>query len=348
MVKKVVIVGGGFGGLQAALVLGRSKDVQVCILDRRNHFLFQPLLYQVATASLSPSDIGTPIRQVVARNRNTSVHLEKAVSVDLARRLVVTDSDAHGYDYLILACGSSHSYFGRDDWEDLAPGLKTVEQALEIRRRLLLAFETAEKEEDEERKKKLVTFVVIGGGPTGVELAGAVTELARGIVSEEFRNIRPEEVRVVLLHGGDRLLPSFDPGLSEKARIALVDKGVEVRMGQRAEDLGPLGVMVGGELIETSTVLWAAGVRPSGLNGTLGVPLDKEGRVAVEQDLSIPGHPEVFAIGDQARFETPEGPLPGLAPVAMQQGRTAARNILLQLGESRGSLSVTWTRGPWP
>lgn len=329
MAKKVVIVGAGFGGLQAALVLGRSPDVRVSILDRRNHFLFQPLLYQVATASLSPSDIGTPIRQVVARHRNTSVHLERAVSVDLARKVVVTDSDTHGFDYLILACGSSHSYFGRDEWEDLAPGLKTLEQALEIRRRVLLAFETAEKDPDPVHKRKLLTFVVIGGGPTGVELAGAVTELARGIVTKEFRNIGPEEVRVILLHAGDRLLPSFDPALSEKARRALVEKGVEVRLGQRAQDLGTAGVTAGGELIATCTVLWAAGVRPSALNATLGVPLDAAGRVPVGPELSLHGHPDAFAIGDQARFETPEGPLPGLAPVAMQQGRAAARNILL-------------------
>lgn len=340
MAKRVVIVGGGFGGLRAAQGLGGFPDVDVTVIDRRNHFLFQPLLYQVATASLSPSDIGAPIRQVLSPYRNITVHLDTVLSVDLGRRVVLTDSDPHPYDYLILACGSSHSYFGREDWEDLAPGLKTIEQALEIRRRLLLAFERAEKEPDPAVQARLLTFVIVGGGPTGVELAGSVTELAHGIVTNEFRRLGRIAVRVVLVQGGDRILPSFAPDLSEKALAALRKKGVEVRLGQQAEDLGPAGVRLGGELLATETVMWAAGVRPSGLNAILGIPLARDGRVPVLPDLSVAGHPELFVVGDQAYFEIGDGKgrgaLPGLAPVAMQQGRAAARNILRDLaGKAR-------------
>jgi NADH dehydrogenase len=331
MSKKVVIVGGGFGGLEAAKALGRSGKLRITVLDRRNHFLFQPLLYQIATADLGPSDIAAPIRQILARHPSIQVHLETVVSVDLDNRLVHTEADNHPYDYLILACGSTHSYFGRNEWEERAPGLKTIEQALEIRRRLLLAFEEAEKEVDAAAQARLLTFVIVGGGPTGVELAGAVAELGRAIAGEEFHNIRPEQVRTVLLQAGERLIPGFSPSLSERARRALERKGVEVRLGVRAEEMGPEGVRAGGESIPASTVMWAAGVRPSALNATLGVPLARDGRLPVEPDMSLPGFPDVFAVGDQARFETPGGPLPGLAPVAMQQGRAAARNILRDL-----------------
>jgi NADH dehydrogenase len=331
MSKKVVIIGGGFGGLEAAKALGRSRKLRITVLDRRNHFLFQPLLYQIATADLGPSDIAAPIRQILARHPSIQVHLETVVAVDLDEGLVHTESDSHPYDYLILACGSTHSYFGRDEWEDRAPGLKTIEQALEIRRRLLLAFEEAEKESDAAAHARLLTFVIVGGGPTGVELAGAVAELGRAMASEEYPNIRPDQVRTVLLQAADRLIPAFAPGLSEKARRALERKGVEVRLGVRAEDIDPDGVRAGGALIPAATVMWAAGVRPSALNATLGIPLARDGRLPVEADLSLPGYPNVFAVGDQARFETPDGPLPGLAPVAMQQGRAAARNILREL-----------------
>lgn len=329
---KVVIVGGGFGGLRAARVLGRSGRVSVTLVDKRNHHLFQPLLYQVATASLNPSDIAVPIRQVLAPYRTVAVRLETALSVDLPGKVLVTDSGRHPFDFLILAAGASHSYFGHPEWEELAPGLKTVEQALEIRRRVLMAFEMAEKETDPAAQKRLLTFVVIGGGPTGVEMAGALAELAHAIAASDFRNIGPSIPRVILLQGGDRVLPMFAPGLSAKARAALERKGVEVRVDRLAREIGPEGVRLDDGLIPTANVIWAAGVKPAAIGKALGTPLDREGRVVVGPDLSLPGHPSVFVIGDQARFDAPSGPLPGLAPVAMQQGVHAAGNILRDLG----------------
>ncbi|MDB5047351.1 MAG: dehydrogenase-like protein [Fibrobacteres bacterium] len=328
MKPRIVVIGGGFGGLRAAKTLGRSGKIRITVLDKRNHHLFQPLLYQVATASLNPSDIAVPIRQVLAPYKDIHVHMETVTGLDLAGKAVITDSDRHPYDYLVLACGSTHSYFGHNEWENLAPGLKTVEQALEMRRRLLTALEQAEKEDDPKAQARLLTFVVIGGGPTGVELAGAVAELTLSILATEFRNIKHHTARVILLQGDDRLLPTFAPELSEKSKLALERKGVEVKLGRMAKEITPQGVRLEYEFIETSTVLWAAGVKPSPLNKLLGVPLDKQGRVVVDQDLSLPGHPEVFVIGDQAHFDTPHGPLPGLAAVATQQGPAAAKNIL--------------------
>jgi NADH dehydrogenase len=331
MEPRVIIIGGGFGGLRAAKALGRSDRVQVTVLDRKNHHLFQPLLYQVATAELNPSDIASPIRQILAPYKNVRVHMEIATGIDLAAKCVITDADRHPYDYLILAAGASHSYFGHKEWEELAPGLKTVEHALEIRRRILTAFELAEKTADAKEQARLLTFVIIGGGPTGVEMAGAVSELARSILTREFRNVNQRLVRVVLIQGADRLLPQFAPVLSAKAKDALNRKGVEVKLDMLAKEITPQGVRLDSEFIATQTVIWAAGVKPSPLNRLLGSPLDKEGRVVVNPDLSLPGHPEVFVIGDQARFDTPAGPLPGLAPVAMQQGTHAAANILRDL-----------------
>jgi NADH:ubiquinone reductase (H+-translocating) len=330
---RVVIVGGGFGGIRAAKALGRSRKFRVTVLDRKNHHLFQPLLYQVATASLNPSDIAVPIRQILAHWGEVRVHMENVKSVDLAARTVATDTHSHPYDYLVLACGSTHSYFGHDNWEDLAPGLKTVEQALEIRRRILTAFEQAEKEDDPAAQARLLTFVVIGGGPTGVELAGAVAELASSILSKEFRNIKSHAMRVILVQGDPRLLPQFDPDLSEEAKNALERIGVEIRLDKVARDITPLGVKLDDEFIETRNVVWAAGVKPSPLNKMLGAPMDKQGRVIVGPDLSLPGHPEVFVVGDQAHYDTPAGPLPGLAPVAMQQGIAAAANIMRDLAQ---------------
>jgi NADH:ubiquinone reductase (H+-translocating) len=331
MESSIVIIGGGFGGIKAAKILGQSKDVSVTLLDRKNHHLFQPLLYQVATAALNPSDIGVPIRLILADCLNTRVHMENVLSVDLVANKVITDSDTHAFDYLIMACGSSHSYFGHDEWEEFAPGLKTIEHALEIRRRILLAFEKAEKESDPAIQAKLLTFVVVGGGPTGVELAGSVAELANSIVSKEFRNIQPNMTRIILVQGGERLLPTFASQLSANAKAVLESKGVEVVLKQHADTITKEGITVAGKFIPTATIMWAAGVRPSPLNKFLGAQLDKEGRVIVSQDLSVPGHPNVFVVGDQARFDSPTGPLPGLAPVAMQQGIVAAANILRDL-----------------
>lgn len=323
----VVIVGAGFGGLYAVRAL-RRVDVRVTVIDRRNHHLFQPLLYQVATASLSPSDIAYPIRGVLSKQKNARVFLAEATAIDVnARKVILKDGDV-GYDFLILATGACHSYFGRPEWESLAPGLKSVEDALEIRRRILLAFERAERENDDARKRALLTFVIVGGGPTGVELAGAIGEIACKVMAEDFRTINPREARVLLVEAGSRVLHSFPEDLSAKAEVSLRKLCVEVRKNSTVTSILPGVVVIGEERIPAATVLWAAGVAASPLARSLGVPLDRSGRVLVEPDLSIPGHPEVFVIGDLAAFvHQGATPLPGLAPVAVQQGRHAALNI---------------------
>ena len=327
----VVIVGGGFGGLYAALTLA-DKPVRVTLLDRRNHHLFQPLLYQVAAAALNPSDIATPLRSVLRAAANVTVLLAEVTAVDLANRRLVLDRGETGYDALILAVGASHSYFGHDEWEVFAPGLKTLEDALEIRRRVLLAYEAAERERDGAEQRALLTFVVVGGGPTGVELAGALGEISRQTIARDFRLIDPTEARIVLLEGGPRILPSFPESLSRSAEVALGRVGVEVRCGAAVTRVTPDAVWVGGEQIRTRTVLWAAGVAAAPLARTLGAPLGRAGHVLVEPDLSIAGHPEVFAIGDMCAFLHQTGaPLPGVAPVAIQQGRAAADNVLRRL-----------------
>ena len=327
----VVIVGGGFGGLYAARALV-NRPVRVTLLDRRNHHLFQPLLYQVATAALNPSDIAMPLRSILRRARNVTVLLAEVVSVDLAGRRLVLDEGAMPYDALVLAAGAGHSYFGHDDWEPLAPSLKTLEDALEIRRRVLLAYEEAEREPDGAEQRALLTSVVIGGGPTGVELAGALAEISRETIARDFRLIDPTKARIVLLEGGPRVLAAFPDPLPARAAAALARIGVEVRTGATVTRVTPDAVWLGGEQIRARTVLWAAGVAAAPLTRTLGVPLDRAGRVPVERDLSIPGHPEAFAIGDLCAFTGADGrPLPGLAPVALQQGRAAARNVLHHL-----------------
>jgi NADH:ubiquinone reductase (H+-translocating) len=328
----VLIIGGGFGGLYAAFTLSR-RPVQVTVLDRRNHHLFQPLLYQVATAALSPGNIAQPIRHILRGSPNTRVLLGEASAVDLAaRRVVLADGDALDYDCLILATGASHAYFGHDEWRPLAPGLKDIDDALEIRRRMLLAFETAEREEDPARRQALLTFVIVGGGPTGVELAGVLGEIARDVLVHDFRAIDPRHARIVLLEAGPRLLAGFDPSLSAAAARELAVRGVEVRPTTAVTRIAP-GLVEAGDLrIAAETVVWAAGVTASPLARTLGVPLDRIGRVIVEPDLSVPGHPEAFVIGDVAAFRhdpaTGGAPLPGLAPVAIQMGRHAAKTIL--------------------
>jgi NADH dehydrogenase len=324
----VLIVGGGFGGLRAARALA-GASVRVVLVDRQNHHLFQPLLYQVASATLSPADIAAPIRHVLREQANAEVVLGEVASVDLeARQAGLADGRSLAYDFLILAAGSRSSYFGHDAWVGLAPGLKTLEDALEIRRRFLLTFERAEQEEDPELRREWLTFVVVGGGPTGVELAGTLKEMARLTLPREFRRIRTDRARVILVEAGPAILANLGPGLSEKAVESLERIGVEVRLGQAITGIEDRSVQLGGERIPTRTVLWAAGVSAVPLGAGLGVPVDRLGRLVVEPDLSLPGHPEAFAVGDLAAFtHGPGGPLPGVAPVAIQQGEWAAANL---------------------
>lgn len=328
MTPHVVIVGGGFGGLYAARRLSRGA-ARVTLVDRQNYHLFQPLLYQVATAGLSPGDIATPIRALVARQSNVTVCLGDVQRIDLANRTVVLADGELRYDFLILAAGVRHAYFGRDEWEAFAPGLKTLDDALEIRRRVLTAFENAEREEDEARRKAWLSFVVVGGGPTGVELAGAIAELARFTVAGDFRRFDPRQARVLLVEAGDRVLSAFDRELSAKALASLQKLGVEVRLSTRVTDVTAAGVRLGDEPIAAKTVLWGAGVAASPLSKTLGVALDRSGRVQVQSDLTIPGYSTAYVVGDLASFALPDGStLPGLAPVAIQQGEHAADNVL--------------------
>lgn len=332
--KRVIVVGGGFGGLRVARALARDKHFEVTLLDRRNHHLFQPLLYQVAMAALSPAEIAYPIRTIFSGYRNVRVLLETAVGVDLAgKQLRTAGLGELPYDYLVLACGSRHSYFGHGEWEEYAPGLKSLEEATEIRRRVLTAFELAEKEPDPAKQRRLLTFVVIGGGPTGVELAGALGEISRYTLSRDFRRIDPERARVILIEAGPRILATFEEELSDKAARDLESLGVNVWTNTRVTQVTGEGVVLGEESVQAATVVWAAGVAPSELNASLGVQLDRQGRIVVERDCSLPGHPEVFVIGDQAHFEEEPGKpaLPGLAPVAMQQGRHVAACILADL-----------------
>ncbi len=332
---RVVIVGGGFGGLEAAKALAEAP-VEVTLVDRRNHHLFQPLLYQVATAGLSPVDIGIPIRKVLRRQRNVTVllaHVERIAPE--SKRLELSGGAALDYDYLIVATGVSHSYFGHAEWERHAPGLKSLEDALDIRRRVLLAFERAEAAANEAERRPWMTFVVVGGGPTGAETAGALAEIARLTLASEFRRIDTRRARILLLEGSDRLLLAYPEELSEKARHQLERLGVEVRTGALVTAVDAEGVEIGGERVAARTVIWAAGVAASPLGATLGAPLDKAGRVKVEPDLSVGGHPELLVVGDLAAVIQDGEPLPGVAPVAIQQGRHAARTIRRALaGES--------------
>jgi NADH dehydrogenase len=327
MTAHVVIIGGGFGGLYAARRLAR-QPVRITIVDRQNHHLFQPLLYQVATAGLSPADIATPIRALVEEFPNVSVHMGDVVSVDLKFKKVHLADATLSYDHVIIATGVRHGYFGRDEWEALAPGLKTIDDALEIRRRVLSAFEHAEREEDPARRAQWLTFVVVGGGPTGVELAGAISELARFTVEGEFRAFDPHKTRVVLIEAGQRVLAAFAESLSEKALWGLKKLGVEVRLGARVTGITTEGVQLGDELLRARTVLWGAGVSGSPLAKTLGVELDRSGRVKVDPNLNIPGFKDAWVVGDLACFTGEDGQaLPGLAPVAIQQGEHVADNI---------------------
>ena len=327
----MVIVGGGFGGLTAARALA-DRTVRVTLLDRRNHHLFQPLLYQVATAVLNPSDIAVPLRSVLRKAANITVLLAEVEKVDLPRCRLVLDEGEIGYDGLILAAGAGHTYFGHDDWPALAPGLKSLEEAVEIRCRVLLAYEAAEREDDPDERQALLTFVIIGGGPTGVELAGALGEISRRTIARDFRRIDPTQASVILLEGAPRILGAFPESLSRSAEESLRRIGVSVRTNALVTRVTPDGVWLGDEQIRARTVLWTAGVAATPLTGTLGAPLDRAGRVVVEPDLSIPGHPEAFAIGDMCAFVHQTGaPLPGVAQVAIQQGRVVADNVLRRL-----------------
>lgn len=328
---RVVIVGGGFGGLHAAKAL-TTAPVEVVLIDRRNHHTFQPLLYQVATAGLSAIDIAEPIRRVLRKQSNATVLMGEVTGVDLEERVVaVSGQEGVPFDYLILATGVRDSYFGHDEWAAYAPGLKSVDDALAIRHRLLKAFEQAEVEPDEARRAALLTFIIIGGGPTGAELAGAIAEISRHTLMGEFRRIDPRRAKVMLLEGSDRILSSYRPELSGKARVQLEKLGVEVLTGSRVTTIDEDGVSIGERRIESATVLWAAGVEASPLGADLGVPVDKMGRVLVADDLSIPEHPEVFVIGDLARVEQDGQPVAGVAPAAIQMGHHAARAIAARL-----------------
>jgi NADH dehydrogenase len=327
----VVIVGGGFGGLVAARKLAHSP-VRVTLIDRKNHHTFQPLLYQVATAGLSPGEIAAPIRWIV-RGRNVEVLLGEVQDFDLERRMVKLSDVAFPYDYLVVAAGASHAYFGHDEWEPLAPGLKTIEDAIEIRRRVLLAFELAERFAAGGEGQVQLNFVVVGGGPTGVELAGTLAEIARRVLADEFHAIDPKRTRIILLEGGPRVLPAYPEDLSRSAEEQLHQLGVEVRTSTLVTGVEPSAVLMGTTRLSAAVILWAAGVAASPLGKRLGAPVDRAGRVLVNPDLSLPGHPEVFVIGDLASLKDGNGKLlPGVAPVAIQQGKATARNIARDLG----------------
>lgn len=330
--SNVVIVGAGFAGLNAAKVLSNHASIEVTLIDRLNHHLFQPLLYQVAMAALSPADIAAPIRSILSKSRNVRVLQGSAQAVDVAARKLVTDGGDFSYDYLLLACGATHAYFGHQEWETRAPGLKSLSQATEIRTRVLSAFESAERESDPARQKWLLTFVVVGGGPTGVELAGAIGEMSRHTLARDFRRIDPRRTRVVLLEAAPRILPSFTDKSAARATRDLESLGVQVRVNSKVTAVTADGVELGTEIIRAATVLWAAGVRASQIGRLLGVGCDPAGRVIVEPDLSIPGHPEVFVAGDLAHAvdQRTKRILPGVATVALQQGIFVGKAILAE------------------
>jgi NADH dehydrogenase len=329
--RRVVIIGAGFAGLSAAKALGKAQ-VDVTVIDRRNYHLFQPLLYQVATAGLSPADVATPIRGILRRQRNTTVLLARVLGIDVAARTVETDHGTVPYDTLIIATGARHAYFGRDDWEEVAPGLKKIEDATDIRRKILMAFERAETSHDLAEHRRLMTFVIIGGGPTGVELAGAIAELGHKALASDFRNIDPRETRVILVEAGPRLLAAFPESLSAKAKLALEKLGVEVRVGERVTGCNGDGIEIGGMRLEARTILWAAGVAASPAAKWLKAEKDRADRVVVGPDLTLAGHPEIFVLGDTALARDAEGkPLPGIAPVAKQQGLYVARLVEARL-----------------
>lgn len=330
--KKIIIVGAGFAGLNVAKILGNFPDVEVTVIDKRNHHLFQPLLYQVALAALSPAEIAVPIRSILSKYKNIKIIEGEVTFVDKVASKIKTDFGELSYDYLVLACGAQHSYFGNNHWEEYAPGLKNIEQATEIRRRVLKAFEIAERQNELIEQKKYLTFAIVGGGPTGVELAGAIAEISRFTLSKDFKNINPAKTRILLIEGGPRILPSFDEKLSQRATKDLNTLGVDVMTSSMVTNIDSEGVEIQGKKIQTKTILWAAGVQPSDLNQTLDQELDRQGRVIVEKDLSIQNYKNIFVAGDQAHVKDKnEKPLPGMAPVAVQQGCFIANNIIREI-----------------
>jgi NADH:ubiquinone reductase (H+-translocating) len=327
----ILIIGGGFGGLKAAEALARLP-VQITVVDRKNHHTFQPLLYQVATAGLSPAEIAAPIREILAKHDNIEVLLGEVSDFDLAHRRAKLNGFELGYDYLVVAAGATHAYFGHDEWEQFAPGLKTIEDALEIRRRMLLAFELAERQAAVTGHHQQLSFVVVGGGPTGVELAGTLAEIARQSLADDFRHIDPKKTKIILLEAGSALLAAYPDDLRQSAKRQLEHLGVEVRLHSAVTDVRLNEIRVGNDVLQSTVVFWAAGVAASPLGRALGGPVDRAGRVLVEADLSLKGHPEVFVIGDLASLKQAEGTqLPGVAPVAMQEGRWVARQIAADL-----------------
>lgn len=338
---KVIIVGGGFAGLNAARML-KYAPVDVLLIDKTNYHLFQPLLYQVATAALSPADIAAPIREIVADQKNTEVILEEIVSIDKANKLVTAKSgDTFAFDYLILAPGARHSYFGHPEWEAFAPGLKTLDDGLRIREQILLSYEIAERCQDPEEALKYMRFIIIGGGPTGVEMAGAIAEIAQKSLIQNFRRIKPEQTKIYLIEGAPQLLPAFPKDLADKAKLDLEQLGVEVLLNTFATEVNQEGVLIGDYFIKSQNIIWAAGNAASPLLKCLDTPLDRGGRALVKSDLSLPDHPNVFVIGDSACLIGKDGnPLPGVAPVAMQQGKYVAKMIQNELkGKARKPFS---------
>ncbi len=325
----IVIIGGGFGGLSTAKKLAK-QNVKVTLIDKRNYHLFQPLLYQIATAGLSPAEIAYPLRGLLSGSKNIEILLGEVLEINKEEKWLKTETNTVSFDYLILACGSTYTYFNSPQWEPFAPGLKTIPQATEIRRRVFQAFENAERESSPQKQKAFLTFVIVGGGPTGVELAGSIGEITRFSIAKDFHHIKPQLTRIILIEAGKRILPSMTEALSLEATRQLEELGVQIWTNSRVSEIDETGIKVGGEFIEASTILWAAGVAANPLNKKLEVELDRQGRVIVNSDLSIPGYSDIFVLGDQAHYKWGANaePLPGLAPVAMQQGRFIAKFLL--------------------
>ncbi len=343
---RVVVIGGGFGGLEATKIF-KGEAVNVTLIDRSNHHLFQPLLYQVATAGLTPANIARPLREVFSSQKNVEVLLSEVRRIDVEGKKIITEDLVVEYDYLILATGSRHSYFGHNEWERFAPGLKNLTDAVDIRKRLLVAFEIAEKAVDQAERSAAMTFVIVGGGPTGVEMAGAISEIARHTMSKDFRNIESSTAKVILVEGSPRILAAYPEDLSHSGKKQLEQIGVEVHEGVAVTNVTAEGVEIkGGQFIPARTVIWAAGNAASPLGKSLGVPVDKAGRVVVNEDLTIPGHPEVQVVGDLANFSHQTGkPLPGVSPTAMQMGRHAARSILETIAGGQPMKFHYWDKG---